>query len=329
MTGQRTLEDENSVRKKIASGQYSSSVVEMVRDEKNLFVRQLKRPDQDTVPASVAQVFNTVIVQADISRFIDALIATGNESIAADLEISYRSVINNLRHFRDLGGRLDQLNEKSLDAIAKFEYESLGRLGDEEFFYKNSKSSIKILHHYANILFIYVMSGYWLYMSEFTKDQTATDKLDFLEAPTKALYEKILQSGYNEQVEVSQSVYAHIFLDKPAQIGLIGTLIEHDSRYGVESDFFRRYSEKCIEKSRVVNGDPYKAERPHPYRSGAEHRLEMAIGIHGVLEKIANIRDVIEELHILGSINESHVVLGEGIISSPISVFRIEHKPDA
>lgn len=328
MTGLRTLEDEHSVRKKIASGQYSSSVVEMVKDERNLFVRQLKRPDQDTVPASVAQVFNTVIVQADITQFIDALIATGKESVAAGLEVCYRSVINSLRHFRDLGARLDQLNQKSLDAIAEFEYESLGRLGDYDYFYKNSDQSIKILNHYANVLFVYVMSGYWLYKSDFAKDQTATDKLNDLEVSVKAFYERILQHGFNEENAVSQSVYAHIFLDKPEQIKLIGTLMEHDSRYAAESDFYRKYSEKCINKS-VVSSDPYKAQRPRPFQSGAEHRLQMATQIHGVLEKIANIRDVIEELKALGSIDETQVILGEGVLASPISVFRIEHKPGA
>lgn len=329
MVGKYVLETERSIRDGIAKGLYTSSTYDVVRDANKSFVRHLKRPDKETIPASVAQISNTIIIQADMERFVSALIETKNTEIADGLEIDYRSVLNNLAHYKDFGTRLDQLNSKSLDAISSFELRSEQILKDYAYIHKESDRCLRILDSYVNMLFVYVMSGYWHYREDFSKDTTALLKLDDLEKPVKEFYEWLLQNGSDAKRAVGQSVYAHIFLDKPDEINLIGTLVQHDRRYASETDFFRSYGKNCIGRDRVSSHEPYRAERPHPWQSNVENRFNLALSFHDILDKIANIRDIIYELRTAGEIDESEIVFGEGYLPSPLSIFRIEKKPDA
>ncbi|AQT97167.1 hypothetical protein B1R45_29220 [Pseudomonas azotoformans] len=316
---------EKSIRDNIQNGSYSSEIVEVVRDEKKSFVRQLKRPDTDTIPASVVQIHNTVIYQADLHGFVDALIKSQSDKVDDDLNIQYREVLEGLKHYRDLEGDLDILNSDSRKATAAFGFRSSKLLKPTPEFMNNPERGLRVLDSYANIIFIYVMSGYWRYREKFANDTSAITQLESLKSEIQPLYEWLLQQGDNDD-SVAQSVYAHIFLDQPDDIKLIGKLVEYDNRYNTDLDFFQAYSKKCLDKAHILYDQPYIAKRPHPGKSNVNSRLELALELHNIIVKIDNIRDVFMELKEAGKIDESHVIFSEEALASPLSIFRIETK---
>jgi hypothetical protein len=322
-----TLLSEASIRAAVSDGRLKSQTVDVIRDEKNSFVRHLKRQDTPTVPASIVQIVNNVIYEADTSKFVDAVIDVQRQYIVDELRIRYDEVIVGLASYKQLGSDLEDLNIDARKSLSAFGARSSQILCPKNATPYLDEASIEVLDSYVNLIFVYVMSGFWRFRSRFSQDPVATPKLDKFEDEVKLLYSWLLQNGKDYENTLGKSVYAHIFLDKPDDIQVINQLVEYDDRYTSGMDVIKAYSLKCIERKGLGWNEPYKLNRIKT-DARAEERLEIALKLHGILYKIECVRNIIEELKAVGEIKVSEILLSDNYSNSFLSLFRIENKPD-
>ncbi|KMN13169.1 hypothetical protein TU86_13925 [Pseudomonas weihenstephanensis] len=325
MTSKYTLLSENSVRAAVQDGVFTSKAVDIVRDGNNSFVRHLERQDTPTIPSSVVQIHNNYIYEADTSKYISAVVEVQNQYITGELKIKYDEIIVGLTTYQEQGSDLELLNidtRKSLSAFGERSSQILSAKINRPYL---EAASLEILDSYTNLIFVYVMSGFWRFRSGFSKDSVATNKLDTLESEVQSLYSWLLQNGKENENPLGKSVYAYILLEKPEEIEVIGQLVQYDNRYSSALDIVKSFSLKCIDRKGW--GEPYKVGRL-PNNTQGEVRLRVALRLHDILNKISNIRSVIDELKAVGEIKVSDILLGGKYLDSPLSLFRIENKPD-
>lgn len=327
MSSKFTLLNEASIRAAVSDGLLKSETVDVIRDQKNSFVRHLKRQDTPTVPASIVQVVNNVIYEADTTKFVDAVIDVQRQYIVDELRIRYDEVIVGLATYKKFGTDLEDLNLEARKSLSAFGARSSQILCPKNATPFLENASIEILDSYVSLIFVYVMSGFWRFRSQFSEDPVAIPKLDMLEAEVKNLYSWLLQNERGSNHLVGDSVYAHVLLDKPDEIEVINQLVEYDDRYNSGMDFIKAYSVQCIQRKAVGWKEPYKVDRIKT-DSRAGERLQISLKLHDILYKIDCVRNVIEELKVIGDIKVSEIILGGDYLSSPLALFRIESKPD-
>ncbi|MBC7204534.1 MAG: hypothetical protein H5U29_13675, partial [Pusillimonas sp.] len=261
MSSKFTLLNEAGIRAAVSDGLLKSETVDVIRDQKNSFVRHLKRKDTPTIPSSIVQVVNNVIYEADTTKFVDAVIDVRRQHIVDELRIRYDEVIVGLATYKKFGTDLEDLNLEARKSLSSFGARSSQILCPKTATPFLEDSSIEILDSYVNLIFVYVMSGFWRFRSQFSEDPVATPKLDRLEAEVKNLYSWLLQNEQRSNHLVGDSVYAHVLLDKPSEIEIINQLVEYDDRYDSGMDFIRAYSIQCIQRATVGWKEPYKVDR--------------------------------------------------------------------
>lgn len=326
MVSKYTLLSEKCVRDAVQDGVFTSKAVDIVRDGNNSFVRHLERQDTPTTPSSVVQIHNNYIYEADTSKYINAIIDIQNQYITGELRIKYDEIIVGLTTYKEQGSDLELLNtdtRKSLSAFGERSSQILSPKSNEPYL---DDASLEVLDSYTNLIFVYVMSGFWRFRSGFSKDSIATNKLETLESEVRSLYSWLLQNGKEYENPIGRSVYAYILLEKPEEIEVIGQLVQYDDRYSSALDFVSSFSQKCIDRKGW--SEPYKVSRL-PNDACGEDRLRIALKLHDILNKISNIRSVIDELKAIGEIKVSDILLGGEYLNSPLSLFQIENKPDA
>ncbi|MCV2220595.1 hypothetical protein [Pseudomonas mercuritolerans] len=326
MASKYTLLSEKSVRAAVQDGVFTSKAVDIVRDGNNSFVRHLERQDTPTIPSSVVQIHNNYIYEADTSKFISAVVDIQNQYITGELKIKYDEVIVGLTTYQEQGCDLELLNTDTRKSLSAFGERSAQILSPESNNPYLEGESLEVLDSYTNLIFVYVMSGFWRFRSRFSKDSVATNKLDTLESEVRPLYSWLLQNGKEHENQIGRSVYAYIILEKPEKVDVIAQLVQYDKRYSSALDVIKSFSLECIDRKNWF--EPYKVSRL-PNHARSEDRLRVALRLHDILNKIGNIRSVIDELKAAGDIKVSDILLGGEYLDSPLSLFRIENKPDA
>ncbi|MCP1603711.1 hypothetical protein [Pseudomonas citronellolis] len=325
MASKYTLLSEKSVRAAVQDGVFTSKTVDIVRDANNSFVRHLERQDTPTIPSSVVQIHNNYIYEADTSKYLSAVIDIQNKYITGELKIKYDEVIVGLTAYQEQDSDLELLNtdaRKSLSAFGERSSQILSPQSNEPYL---KDASLEVLDSYTNLIFVYVMSGFWRFRSGFSKDSVATNKLDTLDSEVRSLYSWLLQNGKDHENQIGKSVYAYILLEKPEEIEVISQLVEYDNRYNSALDVVKSFSLKCIDRKGW--SEPYKVSRL-PNDTWGEDRLRVALKLHDILNKISNIRSVIDELKAVGEIKVSDILLDGEYLDSPLSLFRIKNNPD-
>jgi len=318
----------NDVRRLINKGEYTVETIELVRDNGTI-VRHLEATEINPLPRSIVSysVYSETIQEVNLDAVVSAIAEDRNRAISASLSIQYNSVLDNLAYYRDHGNRLDLLNSKSLDAIAHFEFGSNQGLGSLESFWYNPDDTVRTVDSYANILFVYIMSGYWLHGQNFSVDTTSTTKIEKLESSVRKIYQKLLIDhdgpGEPSKAALINSVYAYAYLERKVDTKIIGDLVSHDNRCNTPVDFFESFSKLCIEKKWNNGRDRYEYEAVDSYRNNAEGRLKYATMLHDILTKIENIKGIIPQLRAAGEIDESSVKLGSGFVRSPLSIIKV------
>ncbi|WP_179179362.1 hypothetical protein [Pseudomonas sivasensis] len=327
---------EEDVRRLVNNGVYTVETIELVRDNGTI-VRHLEATEISPVPSSVLtyNIYNQTIQEVNLDGVVRAIANDRNRSISDGLTIQYDSILNNLAYYRDHGSRLDPLNSKSLDAISPFEFQCKRSFGSLESFWVNPDEAVRTVDAYANIIFIYIMSGYWLHGCKFSDDSTSISKLEYLENGVRHIYQQLL-INWEAGKELSEhalinSVYAYAYLDEKVDVKIINDLVQHDSRCNTALDFFESFSEHCIEKKYLGGSEVYKSNAADKFRSNADGRLKYATQLHDILTKIENIKGVIPQLRAAGQIDESHINLGVDFVKSPLSIIRVgnDHNSNA
>lgn len=326
MASKYTLLSEKSVRTAVQEGVFTSKTVDIVRDGNNSIVRHLDRQDTLTVPASVVHIHNNVIYEADTSKFLTAVIDVQNQHIDGELKIKYDEVIDSLASYKEQGCDLDLLNTDARKSLSSFGARCSKILDPDSGKPYLEDSSLDVLDSYVNLIFVYVMSGFWRFRSDFSEDSLAIRKLDKLEPEVTSLYRWLLQNEKENENNLAKSVYAYILLDKPDEMETINQLVQYDSRYTSALDIIKSFSKNCVDRSHW--NEPHKIKKL-PGDARCDDRLKIALRLHDILSKIANIRGVIEELKAFGEIKVSDIMLDGEYLISPLSLFKIEYKPDA
>lgn len=326
MSKKYSLFSEQRVKQGIVSGEFSVTNIALVRDGVGSIVKHMKGSGEGLIPPSIVQINHNTIYEADMGQIVNALIRERNAEVADGLADQYKLVLDNLAYYRDHGERLNDLNSKSLDASSVFESRIDRFIDTIDSFRKDGRRNIKIIDSYVNVIFVYVMSGYWLLRGKFRNDSTSRNKLSSLEGKVRELYQELLIAKNCDEFALRDSVYAHLYLDKDSDIKLIDRLVKHDSRCNSSLDFFESYRNKCIEKKWKNGGSSYTTSKSDDYASNVDSRLELALGLYEILEKIHNINNIIDELTAAGKIDESQIDVGLDAIQSPLAIFRIESK---
>ena len=323
----------NDVRRLINKGEYTVELIELVRD-KGTIVRHLEATEISPLPASIVSynVYSQTIQEVNLDGVVRAIAEDRNRAISESLSIQYNNVLDNLAYYRDNGRRLDRLNSKSLDAISHFEFGSMRGLKSLEDFWVDPDDVVRTVDSYANILFVYIMSGYWLHGRDFSVDTTSATKIESLEKAVRNIYQNLLIEydvhGESEKIALINSVYAYVYLEPEVDTKIIQDLVIHDNRCDTPIDFFEDFSKFCLEKKWNNGRDKYEYEAVNNHRKNAAGRLKYATKLHDILTKIENIKAIIPQLHAVGEIDESSLKLGPGFVRSPLTVIRVESKID-
>ncbi|SDY27850.1 hypothetical protein SAMN05216247_103280 [Pseudomonas salomonii] len=318
----------NDVRRLINKGEYTVELIELVRD-KGAIVRHLEATEISPLPGSIVSynVYNQIIQEINLDGVIRAIAEDRNRAMSESLSIQYGNILNNLAYYRDNGDRLDGLNSKSLDAISPFEFGSMKGLGSLNDFWFDPDDTVRTVDSYVNVLFVYIMSGYWLHGQGFSVDTTSTNKIESLESAVREIYQKLLIDydgpGEPDKVALINSVYAYVYLEREVDTKIIEDLVVHDGRCDTPVDFFESFSKLCLEKKWNNGRDRYEYEAVDNYRKNAAGRLKYATKLHDILTKIENVKGIIPQLHAAGEIDEASLKLGAGFVRSPLSVIRV------
>jgi len=316
----------DDVRQFINNGTYTVETIDLVRDNGTI-VRHLEPTESLPLPSSVLSynIYNQTIQEVNLDRVFDAIANERDKAISESLDIQYNVVLDNLAYYKDHGKRLDLLNSKSLDAISSFEFGSMRGLSSLENFWEKPDTTILTVDSYSNVLFVYIMSGYWLHGHQFGVDTTSRTRLAKLERTVQKIYEQLLIECDDkvDKYSLGRSVYAYVYLARDINTKIIHDLVLHDSRCDTPLDFFESFSEHCVEEEWRNGGATFKTYTENHFRTNVDGRLKYATKLHDILTKIQNIKGVMSQLCAAGEIDESRIQLGDGFVRSPLSIIRI------
>jgi len=164
------------------------------------------------------------------------------------------------------------------------------------------------LDSYLNLIFIYMISAYWLHSNQLSNDTIASEKIDNLESKVRGVYQNLLISGAVNSQSLQNSVYAHLFINGGENIHLIDKLVKHDTRCKSSLDFFESFRNYCVSKNygsiHTFNGPSNSSE--------LECRVKFSETLYQVMEKIGYLRNIFCELIDVGAINLEEVDCGDG-----------------
>lgn len=310
MSNKYFLISEQEINDGLANGIFSKDNISLIRNETGQIVKHLKEQEieDSPIPSTLVQVHHNIIYQADLSPIIDSMIEINNVLLFEDLEEIYQVVLDKLRYYKSHKQRLDELNSKTLEALSIFEKRLKRYLDgidtenpsqDDRFF--------GALDSYLNLIFIYMISAYWLHNNQLSNDTIASDKIDSLESVVRDIYKKLLINNEIDSQSLQNSVYAHLYINCGSNIHLIDKLIKHDDRCTSAIDFFESFRDECISSD---NGSTYRFNEPIN-KSALECRLKFSERLYKVMEKIGYLRNIFNELIDVGSIHLEEVDYGD------------------
>lgn len=311
------------VQEGIDSGEFNVATVGLVRDGAGQIVKHITGHPAGVIPQTLIQVNNNIVFENNLDDFFNMMVSERETVLFSDLAKEYAKVMRKLIHYRDLGDNLTDVLNSSLNTATEFDLTIDDFMESADSILKSPERNVTTLDRLANLIFIRVFSGYLKYRSKFNDDHNSRQMLAKLERQTRSVYQQLVISGSGTEMNLRDSLYAHLYLDKERDIKLIDRLVEHDGRCGSALDFFESYRDECIRKKPSYPNDDYITYLHAFNRASVDTRLEVALGLAGVLDKIANIKNIISELEVAGEISEADIDRESGTIESPFSIFRI------
>ncbi|MBW3529029.1 hypothetical protein KO533_21010 [Shewanella sp. NKUCC05_KAH] len=306
----------------LKDARFQKEDISLIRDKEGRIVRHLPVTSiqEDVFPPSIIQINSTYIYQADIRPVINALIETRNVEIFQDLSEKYQAVIDSLTYYRDHNSRLDELNSKSLDASSVFEKRVgvfLNAIDVSDLEKTDVKSCIEMLDSYLNIIFVYLISAYWIHDKMVSKDTIAGRKIADLDNQVRHIYEQLLaDSSVNKEgtniIPMHNSLYARYLLSEKNGMKEIERLVKHDSRFSTAMDFMD-FIKRCFFKKTDSSYDyhsQYQVSEKYEISinlsaidKSTDKRVEFSQRLFEILEKIEMLRNIHSELVEVGKID--------------------------
>ncbi|MFM5706530.1 hypothetical protein ACTG2M_10590 [Aeromonas veronii] len=305
---------EDCIGKGLETGVFKKDGTVVRNVQNGQIVKIIKEVDVDRtiIPPTLIQVNNNVVYQADISRIISAIIETKNSQYFDDLDEKYRIVIDSLEYYQTHAQRLDSLNKTTLESSSVFEIRILNYLDNvdpKKFDYEIDHNKIlNALSSYINILFIYLLSTFWLHNDRLSSDGIILRKIESLESKIQVLYEQLLAKSYEEAgkniITLNDSLYAMYLLDKSYDISHVESLVKYDRRFKSVIDFFgfmKRFHLKENKKYDDWGSQIDKVYEVNINISGGvskekNNKYSLVIGLHNVLEKLQALKNIREEI---------------------------------
>lgn len=315
----------------LINDRFKKEDISLIRDKEGKIVRHLPIVEvkDSVIPPSIIQVNNTYIYQTDIRPVIDALIETKNVEIFHDLSEKHQAVIDSLTYYRDHESRLDELNSKSLDASSVFEKRVefyLNGIDLNNLEKTDIERCISMLDSYLNIIFVYLMSTYWIHNKKVSNDTIAGRKIADLDRQVRHIYEQLLaSSSVNEEntniIPMHNSLYARYFLVEKNGMKEIERFVKHDSRFDSLTDFMDFIQRCCIKKIESPYDYNRQTRDPDKYEisinlneneRSANKKNEFMQKLFDVLEKIEMVKNIHSELIEVGEIDFSSIEVYSG-----------------
>ena len=103
-----------------------------------------------------------------------------------------------------------------------------------------------MIDSYINIIFIYIISTYWLHGENSSNDTVAKIKIEKLEKKVRYIYEQLLAKSSKDTkntniIPMHNSLYAKYLLEEKNGIDKIEKLIKNDSRFSSVTDFMQQF----------------------------------------------------------------------------------------
>lgn len=300
--------------------------ISLIRDKEGRIVRHLPVASikNSVIPPSIIQINNNYIYQADIYTVIEALIETRNVGIFQDISEKYQTVIDSLTYYRDHKSRLDELNSKSLEASSVFEKRVevyLNNIDVTDIGKTDIENCITMLDSYLNVIFVYLISIYWIHDKNVSKDTISGRKISELYNLVRHIFEQLLAESSKDENGINRfpmhdSLYARYLLLEDNGMKEIEKFIKHDSRFSSVVDFMD-FIKRCFLEKKSTDYDynsqhqafatfeiKIKLSKNDTYKN---KKIKFLQGLFETLEKIKMLKNIHSELIEAGKINLSDI----------------------
>lgn len=325
---QYSLLTEKDIEQGLNNGVFKKENIELVRDEEGKIVKHIKMTaiKSSIIPPTLIQINNQIIYQADIKPIIDAIIETRNTEIFEDLDEKYQIVLDSLEYYKNYNERLDELNSKSLDVSSVFEKRTdkyINNINLEELSNIDRVQFINMLDSYTNIIFVYMISTYWLHNEKVSKDTAIMRKLENLYKSVRHIFEQILAKSHKDEegtniIPMNHSLYAKYLLAAKNGVSHIEQLIKHDSRFISLTAFMNFINRCCFVKDEKYWDDYRGWIEPESYSINIrvdndsledDIRHPLIHDLFDILEKIDILRSIFTELKNANKIDVNNIKL--------------------
>ena len=315
---------ENDIKNKIKKGLYKEDGT-VIRDNKNgQIVKILKNNYCDSIiPTTLIQINNNIIYEADINKIINTILEIKNNETFDNLEEKYGILLDSLEYYQTHNDRLNELNKNSLE-FSKIFQSKIEKYFDEiksNDFISDSNNN-KILNStdlYINILFIYLLSTFWLHKeNQVSKDNIIVRKIEQLEKKIQNLFEQILTSSHiNHEnkniINLNDSLYAFYLLDNNYDIYEIEKFLKYDRRFKSIISLYAFVKKHHIQNTYDDNNynNEIKYININISNNQINNKKNLASSLYKLLEKIQLLKNVRQE------------IIESGIIDDNIDILRL------
>ena len=324
----------SDIEEGLKNHRFQKEDISLIRDKEGRVVKHLPITNArcNVFPSSLIQINSTYIYQTDILPIINAIIETRNVEIFQDLSEKHQAVIDSLTYYKDHKSRLDELNSISLNASSVFEKRVEAYLNDidaKNLEKTDVKVCVSIIDSYLNIIFIYLISTYWLHEKNISNDTIANRKIKNLYQQVRRVYEQLLaysvQGANGPIITMDDSIYAKYLLADEVGLKKIERLIKHDSRFSSAINLMEFVHKYHIQKIKSHWDDDVQRLIPERYfilmrlnedRKLTDNKIEFIDEIFNILEKIKILENVNSELVKAGKIDFSAIELYPGSMTN-------------
>ncbi|QXI20160.1 hypothetical protein HU724_014000 [Pseudomonas iranensis] len=295
----------------IATRSFSEAEIRQIRDSSGRFVKHIKTQShpRSLLPASVIQVNQTYVYQADLRPVMQAIARTRDVQIADDLSERYRLVLSKLERFLNHRRILDSLNEAAGDAAEIFDLRLtpiLEKLGNSRSDVPAGVALIDMLRAQVNIEFVYLLSTFWIDRKSVSIDTGLPRRLEGLERRVRRALEQLVAYQYqpNNRFVLRDSLYGKYLLQGDNGISYLQQFLEHDSRFESYDEFMGMIFNERLE---YTGNHDYRGDRSGDASFGFnftvdqihfkdDERHSFACSLRAVLCDIPQVRSILEEL---------------------------------
>jgi len=315
-----SLLTDSDIEKGLQDKLFQKENIALIRDNEGKIVKHLPTAcfKRSIIPPTLIQINSTYIYQADIKSIIDAIIETKNFELFEDLEEKYQIVIDSLTYYKDHNKRLDELNSKSLEVSSVFDRRVeryLKNINTSKLDDLDIEQCTTMLDSYINMLFIYIISTYWIHKDKISNDTIAKNKIEKLEKNVRYIYEQLLAESNKDdkginKISMHNSLYAKYLLEDEKGINKIEKFIRHDSRFDSVTQFMEFILRHFLKKTYSNYGYQNSYQEPARYeitirldKNMFDKKNKFALSFFDILEKISILKNVYNEIMDAGEID--------------------------